>query len=104
MAQYERKVWEFSDGPNDPLGHAQVTVSSVAVGLPSIPELARRALIRTLGQPLNYRDDGVNPTDSTGFPLLEDEAYVYNGDMADFKMILSSAATGDADVRVAYYG
>jgi hypothetical protein len=99
-----RYVWEYTDGPNEPLGHEQVTVSTSAVSLPSVPAEARRAIIRTLGQPINYRDDAVDPTDTTGFPLLEDEVYVYNGTMSAFKMIRSSDATDDADVRVAYYG
>lgn len=90
-----------------PLGHAQVTVGLSAVGLSSIPNLSRvrRIVIRNLGQPINWRDDGTDPTGTTGMVALKDEILVYDGDKADqFKMIRNSAATGDADVRIAYYG
>ncbi len=100
-----RKIWELSPGPSTALGHALVTVGVTATSLPSIPATARRAIIRPLGQPINYRDDGTDPTGTTGFPVLKDEVYVYDGDpLSSLRMILSSTATGDAEVRVAYYG
>lgn len=87
------------------LGHFQVTVSSAAVALPSIPAEARRVVIRSLGQPINFRDDGTDPDGSTGFPILADEWIIYDTvPTANFKMITSSAATGNADVRISYYG
>lgn len=100
----DRKIWEVNLGPTNPLGHAQVTVSTSAVGLPSPPAAARRALIRVLNQPVNWRDDGVDPTSTTGMAMLADESLVFDGVMTNFKLIRDSAATGDADVRVAYYG
>lgn len=91
--------------PVTPLGHFQVTVSGSAVPLPTIPPEARRVVIRTLGQPINFRDDGTSPTGTTGFPMLADEWIVYDTvPTIDFEMILGSTATGDADVRVSYYG
>jgi hypothetical protein len=89
-----------------PLGHAPITVSTVAVGLPSLPnrKRVRRATITTKNQPICWRDDGVDPTASSGGYLSAGSTLVYDGDMELFKMILDSGATGDADVRVAYHG
>jgi hypothetical protein len=96
-----RRVWEFSMGPTKPLGHNKVTVSSSAVSLPSIPAGVKRVVIRTLGQAINWRDDGTDPTSSVGMALLADETLVFDGDAYLFRMIRSSGS--DADVRVAYY-
>jgi len=101
MAIVDRKVWELNSGPSTPLGHQKVTVSSTAQALPSIPAQARRAVIRPLLDAITYRDDGTDPTATTGFPILKDEVFVYDGDLATFKMI---RITIDADVRIVYYG
>lgn len=90
-----------------PLGHAQASVGSSAVGLPSLPTplaSVRRATIRAVGQPINWRDDGVDPTGSLGMLLAAGDTLVYDGDMAKFKMIQDASATGASDVRVAYHG
>jgi len=91
-------------GPTKSLGHASATVGTSAVGLTAPPAETRRTVIRTVGQPINWRDDGTDPTSTTGMALLSDETLVYDGDPALFKMIRSSTATADADVRIAYYG
>jgi hypothetical protein len=89
-----------------PLGHVQVSVGTTVVALPSLParDRIRRVTIRVLGQPINFRDDGVDPTGAVGFPLLADETLVYDGDPELFRMRTDSTATGNADVRIAYYG
>lgn len=90
--------------PANALLHEQLTVSTVAVGLPNVPERTRRVLIRVLDQPVNFTDvAGQEPTATFGMPLLKDESLVFDGNPYDFKLIRSSAATGDADVRIAYY-
>lgn len=104
-----RRIWDVSDRPTTPLGHVTISVGSIAKdltdgGANTIPVDAKRAIVRSLGQPINWRDDGSAPTATTGFPLLADESLVYDGDPALFQMIQSSAASGAADVRVAYYG
>lgn len=91
----------------NPLGHFSLTVSTIAVGLPNLPDLSRirRVIIRNLGQPVNWRDDGTDPTGSTGFAALSDEIIVYDGNIPQqFKIIRASGATGDCDCRIAYYG
>lgn len=88
------------------LGHEQLTVGSTAVGLPNLPNLdrLRRVVIRNLNQPINWQDDGNDPTSSTGFHALADEIVVYDGEFDLIKFIRASTATADADVRIAYYG
>lgn len=91
------------------LGHAQVTAGAVAVPLPSLASYdtgrISRVVIRPLANPINWRDDGTDPTATTGFPLLADEVFVYDGaDLYKFKLIKNTAATADVDVRIIYYG
>lgn len=89
--------------PARALGHEQLTVSTAAVALQQAPENARRTVIRTLGQDINWRDDGADPTASDGMALLADETLVFDGDPFLIRLIRASTASGDADVRVAYY-
>lgn len=100
----DRKVWEFNMGATQPLGHTQVTVTStVAVVTP--PAGTRRITFRTVGQPINFTDDGVNPTASTGFPLFANEVMVHDVDEPKLiLMYLATGATADADVRIMYHG
>lgn len=94
-----------SAAPVTPLGHFQVTVGAVATGLPSIPAEARRVYITSVGQPINFRDDGVDPSASSGYPIPADTHFTYDTvPTTDFRMCTAAAATGSADVRVAYYG
>lgn len=92
----------MSLAPSIPLGHQQVTVSSGVTTL-SPPANTRRMHLRALGQPVNWRDDGVDPTSTSGFPLLADEWLDYDSDVSDFRLTLASTAVGDSDVRIAYY-
>lgn len=90
------------------LAHAQITVGTGAVGLPSIPSgdleaQIKRVVIRNLGQPIQWVGDGSDPTQSYAFPALADEVFVYDGrDLSKFKMVRAPAATADADVRIIY--
>jgi len=90
-------------GAATPLGHSQVTVST---GVTSVtpPTGTKKMHLRTLGQPINWKDDGTSPSSTDGFPLLADEWLNYDNDFTVFKMTLSVDATGDADVRMAFYG
>lgn len=90
--------------PATALGHAQLTVGTSAVSLADPPARAKRTVIRTLGQPINWRDDGDDPTGTTGMALLEDEIVILDADPNKIRLIRAAAASGDADVRVAYYG
>lgn len=89
--------------PATALDHDQITVGSSAVSLGDPPARAKRTVIRTLGQPINWRDDGQDPTGTTGMALLADEIVVLDADPNRIKLIRAADATGDADVRVAFY-
>lgn len=88
------------------LDFRQITVSTAAAGLPSLPTASRirRVIIQPLDQPVNYRDDGTDPTSTTGLQVPAGTFFVYDGDPTKFRMILANTATGDADVRLGYYG
>lgn len=86
------------------LGHEQVTVGAAATPLPNLASYDAgrifRVVIRPVGAPINWRDDGIDPTDTTGFPLMADEIFVYDGaDLAKFKMYGATV-----DTRIIYYG
>lgn len=90
-------------------GHFQATVGSSAVGLPGLPgdwsQRIFRVVIRVLAGDVNFRDDGTNPSDTTGFPIKQDETLVYDGsDLSAVKLIRAASAAADADVRVWYMG
>jgi hypothetical protein len=99
LAQY------VSLAPATPLGHFKIIVSTSPVALPDIPPETRRVFITSKGQPLEFRDDGVMPDGTNGYPIPEDTHFVYDNDVPDdFRLILAFEATGDADVRGCYYG
>lgn len=104
MAKFEQGVLVLTNA----LGHGKVTVSSSAVGLPDLPSnpaAIRRVVIRTVDQPVCLRDDGVDPSSTTGLYLAAGDTIVHDGSRPDLiKLIRASDATADADVRVAYYG
>jgi hypothetical protein len=92
----------FSLAPTVPLGHAQYTVGTGVTTI-SAPAGTKRMHFRSLGSPVNFRDDGVDPSGSTGFPILADEWLLYDSEVIDFRVTRSNSATVDADVRVAFY-
>lgn len=90
--------------PATALGHAQLTVSTTFTTLPDPPSRTKRTVLRILGQPVNWTDfPDDEPTASFGMPLLAGETLVFDGDPNHLKLILAAAATGDADVRIAFY-
>lgn len=92
----------FSLAPTTPLGHAQYTVG-ITVTTITAPAGTKRMHFRSLGAPVNFRDDGVDPSGSSGFPILADEWLLYDSEVIDFRVTRASDATTDADVRVAFY-
>jgi hypothetical protein len=62
------------------------------VGLPGLGSLdrdrIRRILIRNIGQPIVWTDDGTTPTTTHGIAALTDEVLIYDGaDFNDFEMV-----------------
>jgi hypothetical protein len=82
-------------------GAEQLTVSSSAVGLASIPAGANKALIRVSTANIRWRGDGTNPTSSAGMPQYVDDEFEIIGGLAAYKFIRSGAS--DATLDVAYY-
>lgn len=96
----DRKIWEMTPESGNPAGFQQATVSSAAIGLPSLPTNVKRVLLRTNKQ-IRWRDDGTDPTTSVGMYLLADESLVYDAQgFTNFKMIATSV---DATVSITYY-
>lgn len=94
-----------STAPVTPLGHHKFTVGGSPVALPGLTPEVRRVYLTSIGQPLEFRDDGTDPDGSNGYPIPADTHFVYDNDVpSSFRLILASTATGPADVRVCYYG
>lgn len=90
--------------PSKPLGYEQLTVSTTAVPLASVPADAIRAVIGVEAQPMRYRNDETNPTASVGFLAKADatiELHSYKA-IKNFKAIRSDAT--DSVLNVIYYG
>lgn len=96
------------DGNRVPLGYQQLTSLGSAVGLtlPSagspVARPARLALLQAEDQAIRFRDDGVNPTSSTGMRLLADGSmFPYTGDLSALRFIEESAG-GKLNVLLYY--
>lgn len=95
----------ISAAPVTPLGHNSQIVSTAAVPLPGIPANCKRVYMTAEGQPIRFRDDGVAPTSTSGYPIPASTHFTYDTEpTTNFKMILDSTATGDVLVSIAYYG
>lgn len=85
-----------------PLGYLQFSLSTTTVTeLPDPPTGTTLALVKIEGAAARYRDDGTDPTASSGMPLAVGETLVYDALMTDMRLI------GQADnskANVAYYG
>ena len=85
-----------------PLGYAQTGNSvTTAASLPSIPAGASIAVIQAEATPFRWRDDGTDPTISTGMTLLVGATLTYTGNLALLRFIPVSVG---GVVDVAYYG
>ena len=86
-----------------PEGYGQVTVSTTAVALPSIPKSASYAIVNISSQPVRYRDDGTNPTATVGMPAVagDEIVLVSPAQIKAFKVIRSGGT--DAELNVLYY-
>jgi hypothetical protein len=86
-----------------PKGYEQLTVPVGAVGLASIPAGASRAIVMVEGQPLRYREDGVNPTSLIGVLCVATTRFELESRKAieGFRAIRSGGT--DSVVSVLYY-
>jgi hypothetical protein len=91
----------MSLAPVTPLGHNKVTVGTTPVGLPNIPEGAKRVVLYSMTNLFVYRDDGVSPSSTDGMPIPAETHFIYDTD-PDENFLMWAAS--DTVVRVAYYG
>ncbi len=84
----------------EPKGYERVGSLDSAQGL-TPPDGSRVALIQAVTQNVRWRDDGTDPTGSTGMQLEAGKDIWYVGDLATFKVIEEAAS---AEVNVSYYG
>src|SRR5688572_10796077 len=91
-----------SAAPVTPLGHAEVSVSTSAVGLPSIPADCRRVVLFAVANPVTFTDTaGDSPSATHGMIIPADTVFVYDTDPDEnFKLWAASSTV----CRVAYYG
>lgn len=82
------------------LGYQQITDLSSAVAL-TVPTGATHADIQAEAQPVRWRMDGTNPTDSVGTRLLADQSIWAVGELARLRFIEESAS---AVLNVHYFG
>lgn len=78
----------------------QVLGAAAAIALPTIPALAKKALISVVTQDIRWRDDGTVPTAAVGMRLPADKELLYEGDLAAFRFIEVAVAT---EVNITYY-
>ena len=83
-----------------PLGYQQITATGSAFAL-TPPTNARQARIGAEAQVIRWRDDGTNPTATTGQRIAAGTEVDYVGNLTAIKLI---AETAGAIVNVSYYG
>ena len=83
-----------------PLGYVQITSLSAAVGLGTVPDGARIALIHAEAKDVRWRDDGTDPTSTVGMTLVAGADFLYTGDFSAIKFIETAAS---AKLNVSYY-
>jgi hypothetical protein len=82
-----------------PLGFVQIAVSSSAVAL-TVPSGATYALVEATGASVLWRDDGQNPTTTTGMTIVAGQAPIAMANLQALKFI---AASGSAQLAVSFY-
>ena len=87
-----------ADANITPMAHVQIADVSSAVGIPYGG--GRVALIQALNQNVRWKDDGNNPTDSTGMRIHAGETIFYVGSLRKIKFI--EEASG-AEINIAVY-
>jgi hypothetical protein len=93
------------------LGHDKISLTAgVPVALSSLPNYPtdlsrlRRVVARGLAQPWEWRADGGTPDGGNGLRHLADEVVVFDGEFDRISFIRASSATGNPDLRIAYFG
>lgn len=83
-----------------PLGYVQITDVSTVVSLP-VPAGANFALVQVEGAPIRWRDDGSNPTATTGMRLTTTGELKLDTTLATVRVIQEAAG---AKLNISFYG
>ncbi|WP_158885171.1 hypothetical protein [Rhodanobacter sp. L36] len=83
-----------------PLGYQQITATGTAFAL-TPPAGARQARIGAEAQVIRWRDDGTNPTATTGNRITAATEIDYAGNLAAIRLITEVAG---GILNVSYYG
>ena len=92
-----------ADRPLDPLGFAQITVTTGALGLPSVPARASYAYVQAQGGLLRWRDDGTDPTGDVGHLMDNVDDLWYIGNLLKFKVIKETSESATVQLSVSFY-
>ena len=85
-----------------PLGYAQATCN-FATALPSIPPDAVRAVVLAENDNLRFRDDGTDPTPTTGMMVFNGQTYTVNGSAGISAIKFIGVSGAGAKLNVSYY-
>lgn len=83
-----------------PLGYQQVTLTATLATTLTVATGATTAKISVSTQPVRYRDDGVAPSSTSGFPLPIGHIFVYSVQPLAVQFI---AQTAGAVLDILYY-
>lgn len=91
--------------PRDPVlqpkGYVQDTTISAATPISAIvPSGASKVLIKVEGQPVRWRDDGVDPTTTIGMLIDVGDEFWYTGQVKALRFIETAAS---ATLNLAFY-
>lgn len=88
-----------------PAGFEQLTISTVAIPLASIPANANKAVIVVEDATLRYRDDGTDPTATVGLRMFVGGIIVLNSrqSLTKFRVIRDTSASTDSEINILYY-
>ena len=84
-----------------PLGYQQITSLSSAVAL-TVPAGTSLVLVSPQSQAVRWRDDGVDPSATVGYPLSVGSELNYDGAFAGGLKFIEQVAS--ATINVLYYG
>lgn len=91
----------IKDATLQPKGYVQDTTISTATAIASVvPAGATRVLIKVTGQPVRWRDDGVDPTASVGMLIDVGDELWYTGQVRALRFIETAAS---AVLDMAFY-
>ncbi len=89
------------DSPLEPKGYVQLTSAGVVL-TPTVPAGSKYAMISVQTKGVRFRDDGTNPTGTTGVLIPVGIMYWYSGKVGALRFI-EDGATSTAKVDILFY-